>query len=331
MRAPDCRRFVALLDQVACEEGELAARDQAFLTAHAEECPSCALAIQLDEEVVRLGDGSTPDDPADEGWADAVVAAATRPRVRGIGRIAALFTGAGSTIAIVAAAAATTAIVVAVWTEDRQETTADTVQRVETPESTAAAGESGSETALAPAVGLDPIAPDLPAEVPHDAPTPADEADAALLARADVHIDEEHDAGIDAVIAPAESPTAIEELLALARQRRLEGDWSGAAAAYEQVIVEHPDSSESTMCLVPLAQIQLERLGRPQQALVSFREYAARAPAGPLLEEAEWGEAGALGALGRTDGERQTLQRFLEHHPGSLYASQASERLGPGG
>jgi hypothetical protein len=129
----------------------------------------------------------------------------------------------------------------------------------------------------------------------------------------------------------AQPPPAVAELLARARQCRVHGDWAGAAAAYEQVISEHLGSSESTMCLVPLGQIQLERLGQPQQALESFREYANRAPAGPLLEEAEWGEAGALGALGRAGEERQTLQRFLEHHPGSLYVSQANERLGSGG
>jgi hypothetical protein len=48
---------------------------------------------------------------------------------------------------------------------------------------------------------------------------------------------------------------------------------------------------------------------------------------GSLAQEAAWGRARALGAIGRTDQERAALREYVERYPESLDVDRARRRL----
>lgn len=125
----------------------------------------------------------------------------------------------------------------------------------------------------------------------------------------------------------ARTKPGIPGLLQAARESRFNGDWTGAATAYQDLIAAYPDSPEALTCLVPLGQLQLQQLGQPEAALTSFSHYARNASQGALLEEAEWGIAQCLRELGRVDDEHLTLTVFRDHHPDSVYAAEVQVRL----
>jgi len=117
-------------------------------------------------------------------------------------------------------------------------------------------------------------------------------------------------------------PTA-DDLLHLARQARLAGDWPAAAEAYRYLVERFPDDPLAVTCLVSLGQVQLEHLDQPEAALTSFTAYLAADTAGPLAEEAAWGIARAHLHLGDHDAAREALTRYLDEYPRSLHAGDA--------
>ncbi|MFO8071561.1 MAG: FecR domain-containing protein [Polyangia bacterium] len=125
---------------------------------------------------------------------------------------------------------------------------------------------------------------------------------------------------------PREVPGA-EELIREARSARKSGNWNAAAGAYGRVLELHGGSPEAMTVLVPLAEIELEHLHRPDLALHHFGLYQRSRPRGPLAEEAAWGRCFALRALGRLGGEINALRSFLERYPKSIHASEAKTRL----
>jgi len=132
---------------------------------------------------------------------------------------------------------------------------------------------------------------------------------------------------------PAEEPAAAAappspgELIRVARERRLGGDWAGAAEAYSQVLALHPSRPEAVTVLLPLAEIELEHLGKPSLALGHFTEYTRLRPNGALAQEAAFGRCTALRAMGQSQNEIRALEKFLERFPGSVNAKNAKARL----
>ena len=122
-------------------------------------------------------------------------------------------------------------------------------------------------------------------------------------------------------------PPTPGELIRVARERRLSGDWKGAAEAYQQVLSLHPNRPEAVTVLLPLAEIELEHLGRPALALGHFTQYGTRRPNGALAEEAFYGRCAALRALGHKDREILALEEFLSRFPRSVHAKNARARL----
>jgi tetratricopeptide (TPR) repeat protein len=117
------------------------------------------------------------------------------------------------------------------------------------------------------------------------------------------------------------------ELIARAREQRAAGNWNAAADLYRQVLDGYPGRPEANAVLVPLAELELEHLRRPDLALRHFGLYMGRHPDGPLAEEALYGKCLALRALGRANEEAATLAEFLRRYPASVRAQGVKSRL----
>lgn len=148
------------------------------------------------------------------------------------------------------------------------------------------------------------------------APTPvaAAEAPAATAPRA-------------AVPTPATRPQrSAAEVLGQARRLLREGSYAAAATEYEALRRDFPTSPESSTVLVPLAQIELDRLGRPERALVHLDRYLGSGQ-GALAQEARYARIRALAALRQSRQEATAIEEFLRLHPTSLRATRLQERL----
>ena len=85
-----------------------------------------------------------------------------------------------------------------------------------------------------------------------------------------------------------------------------------------------PKTRESRISFAVAGRMLLDR-GRPAQALVQFDQHLAYG--GEASQEALAGRATALGQMGRLSAERESWQRLLDSYPGTVYASEARERL----
>jgi tetratricopeptide (TPR) repeat protein len=85
-----------------------------------------------------------------------------------------------------------------------------------------------------------------------------------------------------------------------------------------------PKTRESRISFAVAGRMLLDR-GRFSQALVQFDQHLAYR--GEASQEAMAGRATALGQMGRLSAERETWQRLLDSYPGTVYASEARERL----
>lgn len=126
--------------------------------------------------------------------------------------------------------------------------------------------------------------------------------------------------------ATGEAPTAA-ALLERAQSARRSQDWNGAAEAYRFLLDSFPGSAEAPSAAVSLGIIQLERLGRPGEALGSFDLYLRRWRGGALAQEALWNKGRALRALGRSAQEASVLEEFAASYPGSIRAQEVEARL----
>ena len=117
------------------------------------------------------------------------------------------------------------------------------------------------------------------------------------------------------------------DLIRAARACRTKKDWSCAADKYQKLTEAYPGRTEAVTVLVPLAQIELDHLGRAKRALKHFRAYLSKKPAGPLAEEARYGTCRALRALGKKRAAQKALEQFLSLHPSSIYAPNARAML----
>lgn len=128
---------------------------------------------------------------------------------------------------------------------------------------------------------------------------------------------------------PAPEPAAKtpDDLLRLANEARKRRAWSDANAIYRQVWKEHPGTRAAYVARVASAQLELGKLDRPAAALAGFRAALRQDPDGFLTEEARFGVAQGLRALGKRADEREALERFLSEHPDSAHAPRARARL----
>jgi hypothetical protein len=78
--------------------------------------------------------------------------------------------------------------------------------------------------------------------------------------------------------------------------------------------------------LVSLAEVQLDRLGQPRQALDNLERYLGGG-SGALVEEARRVRIRALRALGDREREKSAIDEFLHAHPRSFQAAALQRRL----
>jgi hypothetical protein len=169
--------------------------------------------------------------------------------------------------------------------------------------------ESAPRTTDAPDTAVEPEATDAPdqEEPPIEEPEP------------------EAERRPETVVLPDNAP--VEDIVALANQRRKEKRWRAAEELYERVMRDHAGTDAATIATVASASLHLDHLADPAGALSRFHRALRVRPRGPLAEEARWGVAETHRALGDEAAERAALRRFLSAHPGSVNAARARQRL----
>jgi tetratricopeptide (TPR) repeat protein len=126
----------------------------------------------------------------------------------------------------------------------------------------------------------------------------------------------------------AASPaTATADLLAQANHLRGQGNWRQAAQKYLLAVRSAPNSPEAYTAMVAAGALQREKLNNARGAIALFTRALASRPSGPLSEEARWGLVQANHGLGRVAEEQRALAAFIEHHPSSVLAAEARQRL----
>ncbi len=133
-------------------------------------------------------------------------------------------------------------------------------------------------------------------------------------------------AGVTPTQTAPTAPTA-RELLERAQSHRVARRWSGAGAAYRELIRRYPATPEGRAALVSLGIMLLGPGRKPSGALRVFDRYLALTRQGDLAQEATYGRARALRRLGRAAAEIVTLRDFLRRWPKALQAPQAQKRL----
>jgi ferric-dicitrate binding protein FerR (iron transport regulator) len=116
-----------------------------------------------------------------------------------------------------------------------------------------------------------------------------------------------------------------DQMLAQAQALRARGDFRGAVALYRRIHELGPGSATGRSALVAQGELQLSSLGDAKGALNAFNAYLTRS--GPLSQEASFGKARALRALGRTAEERQTIERFVATYPDAPQSRVLRRRL----
>lgn len=128
--------------------------------------------------------------------------------------------------------------------------------------------------------------------------------------------------------APSTSGTqraSQDELLDQAQALRARGEFRRAVELYRKIYELSPGSASGRAALVAQGELQLSSLGDPQGALKAFNTYLARG--GALAQEASFGKARALRALGRQAEERQTIERFIATYPEAPQSRVLRRRL----
>lgn len=127
--------------------------------------------------------------------------------------------------------------------------------------------------------------------------------------------------------APKAEAESAETLADKARDARRRGAYKDAAALYEMLIDEHPESAEAKTSRVALGDLRRSKLFDPAGAVRSYRGYLG-AGGGPLAPEARFGIVSAERARGREAQEKAAIRSFLEHHPDDWRSDELRDRLG---
>ncbi|MGE0789780.1 MAG: tol-pal system YbgF family protein [Sandaracinaceae bacterium] len=191
----------------------------------------------------------------------------------------------------------------------------------------------------------DPFAPEVPAVDVPPAPTPRtaprDEATNDPATSVQVPSVEVPSVEVPSVEVPSDEPAsgapeptrveprpeAPDELYARANAARRGGDARRALALYRELTGRYPRSREAQAARVAAGNLALHELHDARTALSQFDAYLASSPNGDLSLEARVGKALALGRLGRRTAERRAWQDVLDHHPASVHAERARQRI----
>lgn len=123
------------------------------------------------------------------------------------------------------------------------------------------------------------------------------------------------------------APREAADLLQQANERRRQGRFSEALRLYQQILNAHPRSEEAYVAQVAAGSLLIDRLRKPQAALMLFKQALRNRPAGSLSEEARLGLCEVQRALGDLAAERAALQEFLGKHADSPARARLAARL----
>jgi tetratricopeptide (TPR) repeat protein len=116
-----------------------------------------------------------------------------------------------------------------------------------------------------------------------------------------------------------------DQMLEQAQALRASGEFRRAVELYQRIHELNPGSASGRAALVAQGELRLSSLGDPQGALAAFNAYLARG--GALSQEASFGKARALRALGRRAEERQTIEQFIATYPEAPQSRVLRRRL----
>jgi hypothetical protein len=135
--------------------------------------------------------------------------------------------------------------------------------------------------------------------------------------------------GVDPPLPPRATDATVGEMFSRANLARREGRTNEAARLYHAIRSSFPNSVEAKVSLVSLGRLELG--SDPALALRYFTLYLAQSSHTTLVEEALFGQARALGQLGRTAEERAAWTTLIALFPASVYAERAKSRLAQAG
>lgn len=118
----------------------------------------------------------------------------------------------------------------------------------------------------------------------------------------------------------------LNELLEEARTAKREKAWEQAVSAYLLAGQLYGTSPMGACAYVTAGTIQLERLNSPSASLKSFEKYIEQGDE-TLRQEALLGKARALGQMGKSREELQTLTMFIQAFPDSFHARRVQARM----
>jgi hypothetical protein len=184
----------------------------------------------------------------------------------------------------------------------------------------AALSAAPSLTEPAPAASATPVAGPPRSgmreqRVPHSAPATAQAAEA-----------HPEPATAAAPATGGAAPASVGDMLTEAHKLMRTGRFDAAAAQYESLRQTYPNSPEAFTVLVSLAELQVDRLGSPEQALRNLDRYLDAGGA-TLAEEARQVRIRALRALGERSREATAIEEFLRAYPKSFQAPVLQRRL----
>ena len=93
------------------------------------------------------------------------------------------------------------------------------------------------------------------------------------------------------------------------------------------MVKKAPAASAAQAAWLSLAQLDLDHLGNPQEALRSCVAYLRRNKNGVLVREARLCRIEALGRLGRSNREIRAIEDFLQRYPQAIERNQLRLRL----
>jgi tetratricopeptide (TPR) repeat protein len=125
---------------------------------------------------------------------------------------------------------------------------------------------------------------------------------------------------------PTAATASAAELLRQAAVARRDGDRTRALELYRRIGREFRDSREDKVASVAIGRLELDA-GRPERALAAFEAYLRDRSTGNLAQEAAFGRASALRALGRAEAERAALKDFVAKFPDAVQLQRARARL----
>jgi TolA-binding protein len=126
----------------------------------------------------------------------------------------------------------------------------------------------------------------------------------------------------------APKPLSAVELFEQAHLARRAGRMGDAAAAYGELMREHPGDRRAGLSAFEVGRIRMDALGDPRGAIEAFRQALTSKGAAAYREDAMARIAFAHDALGEQQACRDARERYLSRYPAGVHRAALSARCG---